>query len=412
MKNSIIILILLTAASCTDNRTAKNTGQDLDYNRFFVIDFEKSAGNRQTISLARIASNVEYIKLETAKDCMIRPVVNYFFTDSMILVKNFDHILKFSPDGKFLQRIGTSGRGPGEIDLIRIMSMIPEKRLIAVQKNAQRELLYFSFDGSLAKAVDFEPHYFHIKVLPDGRYVSYDPGTLGNEKYSFCLLDEKWDTLAAVANYSKWVSQPASVTIMVGWPEFEPFYYSRNTLHVKAMYNDTIYNLRQGKFYPEYFVDMGKYKLPDELRPERLGASQFQRFRDNRGNYYFAIVLGSDKKIFLTAHSYSDANPSEYILYDRLKNEQVMLKGRGEAPAGFINDWDDGIDFWPVGSISEKKLFMPVNAMDLRKELENIRLEKEQVKYPDKQKELVKLISGLEETDNPVIMVVTLKQEF
>jgi len=412
MKTIMIIFLLLFAVSCSNNPGADKSASGNDENRFFTVDLEKALGNKQLINLSQVASDVEYIKLETGKDCMVRPVVHYFFTDSIVLVQNFDHILKFSREGRFLQRIGTSGRGPGEIDLIRIMSVIPEKRVIAVQKNSQRELLFFSFEGNLRKTVDFDPYFFHVKVLPDGKYVSYDPGSVGNEKYTFCLLGEKWDTLSAVENYTIWVSQPASVMIMVGWPEFEPFYFSRNTLHVKAMYNDTIYNLRQDKFYPEYFIDLGKYKLPEELRPERLGAAQFQKFRDNGGNYYFAIVHGVAGKVFLTAHSYSDANPLKYVLCDRLKNEQTLLTDKGGVSTGFVNDWDGGIDFWPVGSISEKKIFMPVNAMDLRKELENIRSGKKQVKFPGRQKELLKLISELEETDNPVIMVVTLKQDF
>ncbi|MFZ0282596.1 MAG: 6-bladed beta-propeller [Bacteroidales bacterium] len=412
MKNIMIIVLVLFAASCGNNPGTDKSASGNDENRFFTVDLENALGNKQLINLSQVASDVEYIKLETAEDCMVRPVVNYFFTDSMVLVQNFDHILKFSRKGKFLQRIGTSGRGPGEIDLIRIMSVIPEKRIIAVQKNSLRELLFFSFEGNFQKTVDFEPRYFNVKVLPDCKYVSYDPGSVGNEKYSFCLLDEKWDTLSAVENYTKWVSQPASVMIMVGWPEFKPFYLNRNTLHVKAMYNDTVYNLRQDKFYPEYFIDLGKYKLPEELRPERLGAAQFQKFRDNGGNYYFAIVHGVGGKVFLTAHSYSDSNPLKYILCDRSKNEQTLLTDTEGVSTGFINDWDGGLDFWPVGSISERKIFMPVNAMDLRKELENIRSGKKQVKYPGKQKELLKLISELEETDNPVIMAVTLKQDF
>jgi hypothetical protein len=81
---------------------------------------------------------------------------------------------------------------------------------------------------------------------------------------------------------------------------------------------------------------------------------------------------------------------------DRLENEQILLTDLGGVSTGFINDWDGGIDFWPVGTISERKIFMPVNAMDLRKELENIRSGKKQAKYPGKQKDLLKLISELE----------------
>ena len=66
--------------------------------------------------------------------------------------------------------------------------------------------------------------------------------------------------------------------IMIGYPVFEPYYFSQNKYHLKSMYNDTVYGISSDKIKPEYLINLGKYKLPNQRRPERLGISQLQKF--------------------------------------------------------------------------------------------------------------------------------------
>lgn len=55
---------------------------------------------------------------------------------------------------------------------------------------------------------------------------------------------------------------------------------------------------------------------------------------------------------------------------------------------------------------------MPIDVMDFKKKLESNNSGSRTIKYPDKQKALGNMISGLDVTDNPIIMVVTLKTKF
>ena len=177
MKNLLIILILLLAYPCIGQTGKSASFSGLD--KFFEINYEDILKNKKEVPLSQVASNVEYIKLETNQDCLIGGIRECLFTDNLIFINNRDHILKFSRDGKFLQKIGSPGRGPGEIDLIRTMSLIPDKKMIAVQKNAIREMLYFSFDGDVVKTVKI-PSALRIKVMNDGRLIAYDAGSGGS----------------------------------------------------------------------------------------------------------------------------------------------------------------------------------------------------------------------------------------
>lgn len=409
MKITFLTLIVLLIFSCKNNSKTESSVTAVDPGKFFEIDLEKGFDNKQTVPLSQIASDVEYIVLETGEECMVRPVVRYYFTDSLILIRNFDHILKYSHDGKFIKRIGASGRGPGEIDVIRNMSVLPDKKTLTVQKNYQREMLFFSFTGELIKTLNYEPQIESFKILPDGNYLTYESGADGTEEIMFCLMNQNWDTLSTVSNYSKWTSAPSTMQIMIGYPEFEPFYFSQNLCHLKSMYNDTVYKISSGKIVPEYFINLGKYKLPGELRPERLGISQVQKFRDNCHNYFFAQVFAASDKIFLSALNYGKSETSRYLVYNKLNSEFTSLTGDDDKSTGFVNDWDGGVDFWPTGQLNEKQVFMPITPLRLKKLLSENGIGKNGIKYPELKSKLEKLISSVDETDNPVLMVVTLK---
>ena len=89
----------------------------------------------------------------------------------------------------------------------------------------------------------------------------------------------------------------------------------------------------------------------------------------------------------------------------------MLLVNREGESKGFVNDWDGGPDFWPIGSISDNQVFMPVNVMNLQKILEENKSGNVTIKYPDRQKQLSGMISGMDISENPVLMVVTMKTE-
>lgn len=410
MNKFFVFLLILVTFSCTNTPRTINNSSRNDIIKFFEINYEKVLQNKQVLRLSEIASNVEYVRLETNKNCLIRPVVKYFFTDSLIFVQNVNEILKFSRDGRFLKKIGNPGRGPGEIDVIRLMSILLEERLIAIQKNQERTLLFFSFNGDLVKTIKFESDISYTKVLPDKKYITYEPGFRGSEKYTFCLMNENWDTLSIIENYSKWIRTPSMLRIMITYPQFEPFYFSMGKCHFKSMYNDTIYVNNFDKIYPEYFINLGKYKLPEELRPERVNAENYKKFEDNQDKYFFVNVFEASNKIFLSSSSYSETFVN-YTVFDKIKRKGLLLLNRNSVSTGFINDWDGGMDFYPIGCVNENQVYMPINAMDIQEKHSSNHDYEEPIAFPEKEIYFKKLISNIDMTDNPIIMVVTLKED-
>lgn len=404
MKTLILSLFLILFSS---NPMKENVSK-ADPDKFFRINYETLLKKKETINLSQIASGVEYIKLETKDECLLwGGVKKFLFTDNFIFVSNRDHILKFSRDGKFIKKIGAPGRGPGEIDLIVNMSVLPDKKLIIVQTNVGRKLLYYTFEGDFVKTIGFTTYVPYIKVLRDGKYLTHDNGSSGRNKYTFGLVNEEMDTLSVIKNYNHWVYTQTTM-IGIGYPQFEPYYESRGKNYFKTMYNDTVFTVSSDKIVPGYFIDLGKYRMPNELRPERLGPEGIQKFYDNGKNYYFANVFQSSDKLFLTTYCYSK-NPHNCFLFKPADQTGSLLVNKSGVSTGFVNDWDGGVDFWPVGSINDKQVFLPLTILNLQTELDRLKSDNSSVKYPEKKQQLIKMISESDPFDNPVLMIVTLK---
>jgi hypothetical protein len=408
MKAIIITTLISLVILLNNNQNSKKPFQNgLNNDKFFEIKYEDILKRGKGTILSQIASKVEYIQLETNTDCLLGPFAKYYFADSLIFISNRDHILKFSYSGKFLKRIGNSGRGPGEINSIWTMSVIPDKRMIVVHDAAMRKMTYLSFDGELIKTVTV-PDLYYVKVMNDGRYIGYDQGLSKSEQYTFCLTNESGDIISGVKNYIPW-KNPSGVAIVTSVISFAPFYTYRDRYHFKALYNDTIYVIDDDKIIPSYFINLGKYKLPDEKRAERLAPEQVQSFRTYGSNYYWANVFESGEIIFLTTNTFGAGSTNYFAINKRDYNINSSKSFDGITKGPIFNDLDGGIFFWPVGNVSDYQVFMPVDVSRLKKFIESEKSVKIPIKYPEKQKELKESVSNMDISNNPIIMIVTLK---
>jgi hypothetical protein len=404
MKTLVLFSFLFLYSFNTQRENVNKSNPD----KFFKINYETLLKKKEVIGLSQIASNVEYVNLETKDECLMwGGVKRYLFTDDFIFISNRDHILKFSRDGKFISNIGSPGRGPGEIDLIVNMSILPDKKIIIVQTNVGRKLLYFTFNGDFVKTVTFTSFVQYVKVLRDGKYLTHDDGSSGKNKYTFGLVNEKMDTLSVIKNSNHWI-YTQKMMIGIGYPQFIPYYESGGRNYFKTMYNDTVFTVSSDKIIPSYYIDLGKYRLPNELRPERLGPDNIQKFKDKGMNYYFANVFQASDKLFLTTYSYGE-NLQNYFLFKPETQTGNLIVNKSGISTGLVNDFDGGMDFWPIGCINDKQVYMPITIQSIQKELDRIKTNKESIKYPEKQKQLIKMITELDPFNNPIIMIVSLK---
>lgn len=390
----------------------KKPQPDLKNDKFFEIKYEELLEQKNTIKLSQLATKVEYIQLETNENCLIDNNAKYFFSDGFIFVRNRDHILKFSSDGKFIKQIGTPGRGPGEINSIHNVSIIPKKKLIIIYDVVPHKLLYFNFDGVLIKTVN-TPRFREISVMQDGRSIAINQESEASVKYTHLMLDESGDTISGIESHESWKTSTPKQIGMIGSPSFVPFYRYQDKYFLKSMYNDTVYVVNANKIRPGYFINLGKYQIPEEKRFERLSPGEMRSFNSSRLGYCYSYVFEAGERLFLIANEWGGDYKIDRFVINKggfITNTDSKYSG---VYKGYIdNDWDGGALFWPKGSVNDNTVFMPIYVADLKNIVKFRKTStslKTMVKFPDKRAQMEKMASEVDISDNPILMVVTLK---
>ncbi len=81
----------------------------------YSIDVYTAYQDRKPVRLSQIADDIEYIPLETTRECLIdRSIQNIIVTQSDIFIFDYNLGYRFSSKGKFINSIGVKGKGPGE----------------------------------------------------------------------------------------------------------------------------------------------------------------------------------------------------------------------------------------------------------------------------------------------------------
>lgn len=390
----LLLIVLLT--SCNSN--SKNT----DESQFFVIDYETAIGNKKTLNLTDFAKSVRYIPLETDSNCLLAGLPGYHFTEDYIFIENTDHVLMFDGNGNFIRRIGTPGKGPNEIDLIVGSSVIEEDHLITVKTLMTNKLLFFNYNGKLVESIT--PPAFSIFTIQEDTFLTYDMCSSGKEDYFFRLTTRKNDTLDCIVNPFKWQNN-TGMYMMLFYNLFKPYYHYNDREYFKCMYIDTVFTISNKKITPGYLVNLGKYQLPIELRPENPNSKeQFDRVS---GEHFYASSLENSGRIFITSNNYKDDMP-RYILYDKKSGEGIYLVKEFDEASGFINDWDNGPEFWPEGNVNDNTLYMAVSPVKIKEIVESDQFKNASGNEKNKQA-LVDLAGSLKEEDNSVLMIVKTK---
>jgi len=79
-----------------------------------IIDIEANIDNLKIINLSQFTDNIQYVPLETRDFLLLNASFKCDFLDSLILIFDLNQCQLYNTNGKFLNSIGSKGRGPEE----------------------------------------------------------------------------------------------------------------------------------------------------------------------------------------------------------------------------------------------------------------------------------------------------------
>ncbi len=397
MKSIMIILILVSVGFvCKYEKKDDNSP---------IVKFDlKKLPKVTSIKLSDLGFvDIEYIQLESNEQCMISslddldPGNKLVFGETDCIIQQYSTILEFKTDGKFITRIGTKGRGPDEFTAVHDINICSRNQDIYLLARWQKKFFVYAENGKLLRTfpVTFSPSEFQFI---DDKILCYSENHMGDIQNSYTLIDTNGRVIKFFPNKYPFKNHDA-----YGIKGENLFYMFDNKLFKKEVYSDTIYLYDNGTFTPHMVIQVGEKLISPEAR------TKFES-RYLAENFIIPLNLFEFGNYVYYEFVYRYVIPNDVLIYSFIGSKFNNIKAIINTGQGFTNDLDGGPGFLPKTIKDDNTIIGWVDAQKLNAHVDSEEFKNSKPKYPDKKKELEKLANRLKETDNPVLVLVSLKK--
>lgn len=365
-----------------------------------LFEFDPRSLKENEITLSEIADDIIYIPLDSKYPIdLVQDQIRFINNSVYLLVLN-DGIFEFDKEGKLLRKIGSLGRGPGEINYLSLFAVdeknetiyiLDSGKIIKVFSRTRGFLRSFSLKeyGDIINAIEFNASKLFVSFA-----IQYE-----NTKYEWIAFD----TLGNVINKKeKKSSKFISNALPLGG-----IYKHENLLTFWNNYSDTVFSiLSDFKSKPSFIISPGEHRLPKS----RISAETMSQ--------YMWLQQIFETEQFIIIRYFYPSKKFDLVLIDKTTNKQFLInlklnENGTEWTGGILNDLDDGPNILPksyfvengreyiVGLIYPYQILSQVKSDDFKNSIP---------KYPEKKKALIRLADNLKETDNPILIQVRLKK--
>ncbi len=338
--------------------------------------------------LSEIAKSIRIVPLETNPGCLIGSTSHLYVGRNSILISTSggeNNLMHFTSEGKFLNKIGSVGKGPGEYSDVNDMSVFENPLKVLIYPSSRHKILDYSFNGKLNREITRWKGLDDPKALNDNQI-----GSISFKDYEFVIINSLTsDTI----KYIKVTPATISGIRSLGGNSATGFYYT-------AIGRDTIWQFIGNSMQPKIICDFGTghYSSQDYMKSV-LGGQEFQPGKisiaagnvfQGSGYYHIYLMRENSNKQYLYAH----------VLIEEKTNKSWHF---AEGPESDDILFCTSTDFRTVASSGE--WVSVVGARELIEALPKIKANKN-FRYPP---EFIAQIEKMTVDDNPVIVFYTLK---
>ena len=326
------------------------------------------------------ATAVNYIPLEITPSSLVGNVDELQITNSgemIVFDKSQKHIMRFAPDGKYMNSIGEIGRGPNELIDPYHIAYDGFRNQLLVWDNAKSEIFFFSLDGKITKHIKTGTAYSTMGIVDQNHYCVYsnfqERRNKNKEHYNYQVLDNEGNLKYKCENFN------ADISFI---PDCTNVFQSYNGhLYGKSPHSNIIYEFNPDSMTPLFvlkYKDAGKWDMNHGHQDLHKDACKKALLSDN----YLICKIGD--------------NTNEGLTILELKQNKMYCAFNLE------NDLESfGNSMYNPQCINGNKLYGQVNGFQFLVEwMENIN----ESNHP--QYEINKRFAQYE---NPILQVITLK---
>jgi hypothetical protein len=430
---ALYVLAAQILSSCISKQSESQKGETP-----LIIDIEKSLTRFQKIRLSELNSQIKYIPLQTMEGKVLRSIDDLDIEDSLIIAADYFRLLLFKSNGNIVTEVTRKGKGPTEYLGISAPQLIDGK--IYVPDKYRNQLRLFDTNGIEYNQISF-PNYSLINLPPLNNWVKFTDTSFvvsiininGQEKYRAVEIGSSGKVIRGFKNTTffklyknnsndHYASSPANGATHI--------YQFSGKFKLFHRLNDTVWQIDNSGISPAYILKRGKYELRSELfgiqRTSSIFREAFANTLELRAVFettHHIMVSVQFRKLypfpFKRLNEKGPMGPQKVNydilgIYNKQTAEFFFVAPSGIdyqlEPLGIENDIDGGINFTPMYSPNKRTLVSWFNAIDLKAHVTSEGFKNSKPKFPEKKKELEALANRLKDTDNPVLMVVTMEE--
>ncbi|MFK2748353.1 6-bladed beta-propeller [Bacteroides fragilis] len=436
MKHMSLLLIgVFVLLGCSSNKKQ----EPISKSGVPVINLSEDVSTVPSLLLSEAAEKLEIVPLEMTDESVLSDITEMQVTDHNIWI---DHgrefyIYRFSRTGKFLNKIGSIGQGPGEYTTYSTFLVDEDKKEVYIIANTNGVLAY-DFEGNFKRKI------VDIQMILQLFSSPYDQYILNNQKFfatqNFGLYrpidkDSLWSFVslgddfqkkkffknpAYVGKEEQIIANRANMDRMVNyWMEYLTSMDTYNAqLTLKYPDTDTIYcyDDATNQLLPQYAI------FTDEEKGDYEATHLW--FKDRKAFDYFSIKSYYPTKDFI--YLVGSKGEEVYTYCYNKKDGSVRLQKRQstitecdvpwfsfplrQMKRDFVLDNDLGGGDFTVDSRSSGKYWIDIlepggdeNWIDIDQ------IKSSTVIDESKKKELIRVLESATEDSNPILMIATLK---
>jgi len=382
----IILIFSIVVIGCQNaNRTINN-----NLKTFALNDFTKTT----KVNLSNLGFvNIEYIPLETNEYSLVPRILDIKVDSGFYLIKFFNTILKFQNNGLFVTKIGTEGRGPGEYLFAHDIDIDQQDHFIYIVDGWARRFSVYYESGAFLKTFRSPRSANNFKITKDG-IICYSTNYIANVDTSYVLINTNGQIVKSFSNKYPW-----DYIVQRGTTVFTEniFYWFNNQLFKKEVYSDTVYLFEDKVFKPHLIIEHGERLLTPYARSNFDWEYLLDNFISQKKMFEFGDYIYYE----------FDIKRATYILLGSIENDfHAFIR----YDQGLINDLDGGPNILPKTTKDDNTIIGWIDALKLKTHVASEEFKKSRPLYHEKKQELEKLANSLKETDNPVLVLISLKK--
>nr|WP_321353850.1 6-bladed beta-propeller [uncultured Draconibacterium sp.] len=391
MKYLLTVIFLILIISCNSNKKDTTKKETVP-----IVEVGKALDNlsSSTKSFTEFIDSIKYIPLETLPECNIEEIQKIVCYKGDFYTWDYNSILKFDANGKFIQEIGQTGRGPKEYARVREFTIRDDTLYI---NEGRKIVAYSTIDGSFVSTQPFPDRWFVERLNNQFVTINADNGFIE-------FINENGSITDSV-NYEHFSQDEISQNMMI-YPIYDAFFGTSQSLKISTSHNDTLFEINsRNQLIPRYILNPGDYKLPDKERLEYSG--DIEKFDKITTELIRPVPLETNDFLIVQLGKWGTVSSLNNIgFYDKkadLLGFGIFDKKRNSFSL-ITEDPENYPFFFPHFSDEENGFFSWVDAIDM---INFYKKNKDKYNFCNP---FISTVKKLEIENNPVLVMVKLKE--